>query len=98
MATDNRRGAFYELSEDSRVRVSLMLVLIGGVAWLISTVSGMKSDVLAEVSKKIDSASAGYVSNAVFDARIQTITVGQTYLSDQLRDLRDEIKELKKAR
>ena len=97
MAAESR-GGLYTLSENSNVRLGLMLVLIGSVAYLIRSQYEIKDEVTNRMNAQTAQLSIAFVSKDVFEAKMTTLLEGQRYTQEQLRDLRDEVKELRKVR
>jgi len=97
MASETR-GALYTLSENSTVRLSLMITLILGVGYLIRSQYEMDDAMATKMNAQTVQLAASFVSKDVFEAKMTTLLEGQRYTQEQLRDLRDEVKELRKVR
>ena len=64
------RDAIQVLSESSPIRLGLMVLLCGGVAWLVSSLEGVRGDLARQASDLRSEIAGTYVSREYLDARL----------------------------
>lgn len=84
--TNERRGTLYALSESSPVRLSLALVLVGGVVWLANALSTLRTDIDAK-----------YVSREVFNVRMDGLERSVSDLKLEVQRLQDIVRQLERS-